>query len=641
MNVTVGSKRFLTNKVDRSVTGLIAQQQCVGPLHTPLSNFGLFAQSYYKYNGYYRGCATSIGTQPIVGLLDPKALVQKSVAEMLTNLVWVVIEKFENIRCSANWMWAIPNKDAREGYKMYSAVKELNSVLIQLQIAIDGGKDSLSMAVNHNDKLVKSPGTLVLSSYVDCPDVYKKVSPDLKSNCSTLLFVDLSEGNMSMGGSMAQQYSNCCGRPPYIRNMDKLKQMFLLIQELIKNDMILSGHDKSDGGLIVTLLEMAFAGNVGLEINIPDFVQHDDIIKFLFNEEIGVVIECVSSNVSTILEIFSKKNIDVYPIAETCSGNKAIITHNKQTIFENTMTSVRETWEFCSYDLEKDQCNKDCVEAEKEIYGKMDIPTYKLALLDTLVIPERQYWVGILREEGTNSERELAAAFYQAGFNVIDINTHDLINGNITLEKLNGIGFAGGFSFSDVLGSAKGWYNVIQHNQKIKKQFDDFYARDDTFSIGICNGCQLMGHLGWVKAKLLKNTSGRFESRFSTVRVTNSDNIFLKGLDDLVFGIWVAHGEGRFDNIEIERENICVRYTDFQGIPTEQYPHNPNGSYKGTAAVSSSNHRHLAIMPHPERTFLKWQIPWSNIKLENDYSPWFRLFVNARKWCDTNQKIIK
>ena len=681
-NGTVGSKRFLTNKVDRSVTGLIAQQQCVGPLHTPLSNFGLFCQSYFPdKNGNFKGCATSIGSQPIVGLFDPISLVHKSIAEMLTNLMWVVIEDFEHIKCSANWMWPIPNKDSKEGYKMYIATKELNKILIELGIAIDGGKDSLSMAVNHKNRLIKSPGTLVLSSYVDCPNIYNKVSPDLKSNNSTLLFIDLSKGYMNMAGSIAQEYlpvfysKSKSTNPPLIRDIKKLKTLFLVIQQLIKDDLILSGHDKSDGGLLVTLLEMAFAGNRGLDIILPYGIDKDNTIEFLFNEEVGVVIECLEGNKQLILDICDKHKLTVNEIAKTHSNNNITIESHwltnyykkemknindsitysfstkENNILNNKMTILRSFWEYCSYDLEKDQCKLTCVEQENKIYQEMKIPEYNLTfdnLIDFTDLPfnnlnKRKYTVGIIREEGTNSERELAAAFYHAGFNVVDINTYDLINETISLKDLNGIGFAGGFSYSDVLGSGKGWYNIINYNKKIREQFNNFYKREDTFSIGICNGCQLMSHLGWVSCKLEQNTSKRFESRFSTVKInntntnskTNSNSIFLKNMEDLVFGIWVAHGEGRFIDIK-DDNNIAIQYVDFNNKPTLSYPHNPNGSYKGTAAVSSNNGRHLAIMPHPERTFLRYQVPWSNIELAGDYSPWFQIFINARKWVETN-----
>lgn len=632
-NIAVGSKRFLTNKVDRSVTGLIAQQQCVGPLHTPLSNFGLISQSHFKdKSGYFRGCATSIGCQPLAGLSSPKSLSHKSVAEMLTNLMWVVIEDFGNIKCSANWMWPSPNTDPKEGYKMYMAVKELSDLLIDLGIAIDGGKDSLSMAVKFKNEMVKSPGTLVLTSYVDCPNIYEKVTPDIKSNNSILLFVDLSEKHLAMGGSILEHVYDFHDESPLIRDIDKLKTTFIIVQNLIKNKLIISGHDKSDGGLIVTLLEMAFSGNKGLEMAIPNSKKNDiDYInRFLFNEEIGVVLECLDKNQDKIIEMFQSRDIKTFQIAKTVGNNKISIKYRNQIIYENSMTKLRWFWESSSYNLEKKQCELKCVEKEKLVYQNYNIPYYFVPFRQNWVIPKRKFTVGILREEGTNSEKELASAFYHAGFNVVDINTFDLLNDRITLDKLNGIGFAGGFSFSDVLGSGKGWYNVIRFNDKIKKQFDNFYERKDTFSIGICNGCQLMSYLGWVEGNLVDNNSGRFESRFSTLKVTCSKNIFLKNMDNLVFGMWVAHGEGKF----IKPKNTCLQYVDFNNNPTEEYPYNPNGSHEGTAAVGSNNNRHLAIMPHPERSFLKWQIPWSDVKINTDFSPWFKMFLNVRNWLE-------
>ena len=620
-NVAVGSKRFLTNKVDRSVTGLIAQQQCVGPLHTPLSNFGLFSQSYFKgVSGCFSGCATSIGEQPIIGLIDPIAMVQKTVAEMLTNLVWVLIDRVEKIRCSANWMWPLPHKDGKEGYKMYQAMKELNRVLITLGIAVDGGKDSLSMAVNYNDSTIKAPGSLVLSAYVTCPDISKKVTPDLKQSNTFILFIDLSDEYCRMGGSIVME-NDIYYTPPKINDILKLKKTFNVIQGLIYRDKILAGHDKSDGGLITTLIEMAISGNKGLHVEIDD---EFNILRYLFNEEIGMVIEVEQKHMAYVLNCFTNENIRCKWIGRTTPNYNFILEHKNKVLYKNSIVDLRMQWEKTSFTLEKLQCNIECVEQEMEALKETRNMEYNIpCTLPDFILTEKKYRVGIIREEGTNGYTELAAAFYYANFHVIDVHMNDIISERVNINEFHGIAFAGGFSYADVLGSAKGWYHVIKNNTNVYQQFQDFYNRENTFSIGICNGCQLMAHLGWIDGKLYENKSQRFESRFSTVRINKSDNIFLKGMEGTVFGIWVAHGEGRFVSNDT---NIPIQYVDLDHNPTEKYPYNPNGSERGIAALSSKNNRHLAIMPHPERSFLGYQVPIGGIK---EYTPWYTLFKNA------------
>ena len=691
-SITVGSKRFLTNKVDRSVTGLIAQQQCIGPLHTPLSNYGLMASGFLKTNlnsksnirqtshkmlnlsekdniydvspspNYrYTGCATSIGEQPLFGLLDPISMVHKTVAEMLTNLMFVLIDDFNDISASANWMWPCPNKDPEEGYKMNLAMKELSKVFKELDITIDGGKDSLSMAVKHDNKTVKCPGSLVLSAYASCPDIYKKVTPDLKSTSSALYFIDLSDGNFNMGGSLYSSLNNMlmCPtmNPPYVPDFSKVKKTFNLIQKLISRDMILSGHDKSDGGLITTLIEMSISSNIGLEINLNEDITQGRSIEYLFNEDIGLVIEvdagsdvrCLDKFGLSILDLLKTLNINAYEIAKTVVTKDVTLKTNNITFYKEDIHKLRSIWETPSYELEKHQCNKELVKIEKEFYSNLasyQSPKWSMTFRHINFISDvsKTYNVGIIREEGSNSDKEMASAFYLANHSVTDINMNDMIENPNLLDQYNVIVFVGGFSFADVLGSATGWYSVIKNNSNISKQFEKYFNREDTYSLGICNGCQLMVKLGWLGPgiSMAKNDSGRFESRFSNVRVSESNSLFLKPLTDLEFGIWVAHGEGKFV-IEPEimdklnRENrIPMRYIDNYGQIADEktYPFNPNGSKNGVASILSENHRHLAMMPHPERSFMIWQIPYlpneikSRLKKwDNGYTPWFNMFT--------------
>jgi len=699
--LSVGSKRFLTNKVDRSVTGLIAQQQCTGPLQLTVSNVAVISQSHFGLTG----AALSIGEQPIKGLLDLAAMARMCVGEALTNIVWAKISALEDIKCSGNWMWAA--KLPGEGARLYDAAIALGNILTELGIAIDGGKDSLSMAAQvfgeRGTETVKSPGTLVISAYSGCPDITKAVTPDIKKpDQSKLLYIDLGEGKNRLGASaLAHVYNQLGSEPPDVNDTDLLKRTFKTIQLLISEDLILSGHDRSDGGLITTLLEMAFAGNCGIEINLKIEKAEgrrqkykNNAIKALFSEELGLVMEYLPENEETISEMLKKESIPFKiigrtlkektvkisirdlpagrqgPQSETClpagrSANTIIPNSQILTVLDEDMRVLRDIWEETSYQLEKLQANPDCAEEERKNNFNRKSPQYTLTFNPE---PPREMigdWgleigkktnsqplkVAIIREEGSNSDREMTSAFYHAGFEPWDVTMTDFLEDRVKLADFKGIAFVGGFSYADVLDSAKGWAGVIRFNKRIWEEFQNFYNRKDTFSLGVCNGCQLLALLGWVpwqgisnelQPRFIQNKSGRFESRFSTVKILPSPSIMLKGMEGSVFGIWVAHGEGRayfpdkkiLDRIK-EGGLAPVRYVDDNNNCTIQYPFNPNGSAEGIASLCSLDGRHLAIMPHPERTFLKWQWPWMPEAWRNDLktSPWLKLFQNARQWC--------
>ena len=627
--LSVGSKRFLTNKVDRSVTGLVAQQQCVGPYHTPLSNVAVVAQSHYNTVGM----ATAIGEQPIKGLISPSAMARMSVGEMLTNLVWCKITKFSDIKCSGNWMW--PGKDKFEGFHLYKAVKAFSNVITELGLGIDGGKDSLSMVVKSKDKLVKSPGSLVVSGYAPCSNINKIITPDMKDIDSDLVYIDLGCGKYRMGGSsLAHVFKEVGDISPDIISPSQLERTFTLIQGLIDDGLILSGHDRSDGGLITTILEMCMAGDKGAVVNIESDV---NLISYMFAEELGMVLE-----VNCFKDVRDKfGDIPVYHIGKTISTKEVRVIFNNVLVFNDELPYIRTNWESTNYQLELLQSNKDC--ANKEMFNLGKIPTsicnskIKQRLNDFKKDGGR-YNVAIIREEGSNGDREMAAAFEMAGFIVWDVTMDDLKNTPDLLDKFSGIAFVGGFSYSDVFGAAKGWHASIKYNQSIKKQFKRFYDRKDTFSIGVCNGCQLMSRLGWVRnSKFAENTSGKFESRFSYVKIKRSNAVMLKDMEDSVLGVWVAHKEGK---CEIDRYDIntCINYVDENNNDTEEYPFNPNGSVDGITGLCSDDGRHLAMMPHPERCFLKWQLPYvdKDVNSLQKYSPWFLMFVNAYEWCKNN-----
>jgi phosphoribosylformylglycinamidine synthase len=647
--LAVGSKRFLTNKVDRSVTGLIAQQQCCGPLQATVADVAVIAQSHFGLSG----AATAIGEQPIKMLLDPAAGARMAVGEALTNLVWARVDGLEGVKCSANWMWA--PKLPGEGAALYDAACAMRDAMISLGIAVDGGKDSLSMATRVGDETVKSPRELVISVYGAMEDITRVVTPDIKkAGGSTLLFIDLAQGQNRLGGSaLAQTLKQTGDAAPDMENPDLVKRAFHAVQECLDKGLILAGHDRSDGGLIVTLLEMAFAGNCGLDIAL---VGDESLMAHLFSEELGLVVECSSENIREVEILFGARGVPFAAVARTTTTREIRLQFNGDTVLAERMQELRQDWEETSYQLERLQMNPACAAEEKENIYERQGPRYTLSFSpqetpQDILEKSGKPRVAILRDEGSNSDREMTSAFYAAGFEPWDVAMTDLLEERITLDDFRGLAAVGGFSYADVPESAKGWAATILFNERLRKMFAEFYARPDTFSLGICNGCQLFALLGWVpwqgiepaeQPRFVRNVSGRFESRWSTVRVLESRALMLQGMENLTFGIHVAHGEGRLQFPDktiqekvLEQRLAVLAYVDDAGMVTEQYPFNPNGSPGGLTGICSEDGRHLAMMPHPERTFLKWQAHWlpEEMKKELAASPWLRMFQNAYSWC--------
>ena len=653
-NLAVGSKRFLTNKVDRSVTGLIARQQCCGPLQLTVGDVAVIAQSHFGLTG----AATSIGEQPIKMLVNPKAGARMAVGEALTNIVWAQISGLEDIKCSANWMWA--PKLPGEGAALYDAACAMRDLMIQLGIAVDGGKDSLSMATRVGDEIVKSPRELVISAYATVPDITKVVTPDIKNpGHSQLVFIDISKRRARLGGSaLAQVYGQVGNESPDVDDPEMLKRAFHAIQKLLSENFILAGHDISDGGIITTFLEMAFAGNCGLRIRMDGPWSP---VERLFAEELGVVIECRSVDVRKVVEILDSFGLRSESIGETTEEKNIRVTYNSHKVLESKMCALREEWEETSYQIERLQMNSRCADEERKNIFDRKGPNYIIpfkprptpaALLEAKDKPE----VAILREEGSNGDREMTSAFYQAGFRPWDVTMNDLISGRVTLGRFRGLVAVGGFSYADVSESAKGWAAAIRFNERLRRMFDEFYRRPDTFSLGVCNGCQLFALLGWVpwlgiaddrQPRFVQNGSGRFESRWVTVKILESPAIMFKGMVDSTLGIWVAHGEGRLhfpdptliDEV-MAKKLVPVVFVDDEGRVdgkiSQSYPFNPNGSPFGMTGLCTSDGRHLAMMPHPERSFLKWQWAWLPGYLNDGIkeSPWIQIFQNAREWCE-------
>jgi phosphoribosylformylglycinamidine synthase len=657
--VSVGSKKFLTNKVDRSVTGLVAQQQCVGPLQLPLADVAVIAQSHFpSESGKYTGAATAIGEQPIKGLIDPAAMARMTVGEALTNIVWASVSELRDIKCSGNWMWAA--KLDGEGAELYDAAVALCDVLVELGIGIDGGKDSLSMAALapigpdlDEDETVKSPGTLVISAYVTCPDITKTVTPDFKDEEHHIFLVDLSDGRGRLGGSaLAQVFGQVGDESPDMESADLISRAFNVTQRLIDDRAIAAGHDRSDGGLLTTLLEMGFAGDRGFTV---DLDPTGDIWSTLFSEELGLVLAVEPDLAERVREAYSKAGVACHLLGFTTGGPDVVVRIDGETVLEDDIKGLRQTWEATSHQLERLQANVDCVEEEYTALPTRQTPPYILTFEPAETAPGlptgARPRVAILREEGSNGDREMTSAFYEAGFETWDVTMSDLAVGRASLETFQGVVFVGGFSYADVLDSAKGWAGVIRYNERVLDQFTSFRARSDTFSLGVCNGCQLMALLGWVndenlddtrRPRFIHNVSGRFESRFSTVQIQNSRAMMLDGMAGSTLGVWVAHGEGRAyfpdsDVLESSEANqlIPLRYVDDSANATEVYPHNPNGSTNGIAGLCSADGRHLVMMPHPERAFRTWQWGWLPPGWEKlEASPWLRMFQNARTWCD-------
>ncbi len=654
--LSVGSKRFLTCKVDRSVTGLIARQQCCGPVQLTVSDVAVVAQSHFGLTGG----AIAIGEQPIKMLVNPRAGARMAVGEAITNVMFARISALKDVKCSGNWMWAA--KLPGEASRLYDAAIATRDIMISLGIAIDGGKDSLSMAAKVANEIVKSPGELVVSAYATMPDVTKVITPDFKKpGKSEIWLIDLGNKKCRLGGSALAQTLNQIGNDsPDVEDPLLLKRCFSAIQEMIDKKTILSGHDRSDGGLVTAFLEMAFSGNCGLEISQP--ISGIDPISFYFNEELGLVLEIDKKEVGRFLVMIKKYKLEriAYRLGKTAVKPEIKIKSANKIILSDKMEDLRQTWEETSYQLNRLQTNKKYADEEKKNIYRFESPKYKInytpkntprEILNKANKPK----VAIIREEGSNGDREMTSAFFTAGFEPWDVMMTDLLEGRADLQDFRGVVFVGGFSYADVFGSAKGWASTIRFSGKLKKMFDDFYNRPDTFSLGVCNGCQLMGLLGWVpwrgitddkQPRFVRNKSKRFESRWVSVKIQRSPSMMLKGMEDSVLGIWVAHGEGQLSFLDksilkdmLKKKLAAIHFVDDKNNFTEKYPFNPNGSPLGITGVCSPDGRHLAMMPHPERAFLKWQWSWmpSELKDKLEASPWLKMFQNAFEWCEENK----
>lgn len=644
----VACKDWLTNKVDRSVTGKIARQQCQGEIQLPLSDCGVVA---LDYRGK-RGIATALGHAPQAGLASPEAGSVLSVAESLTNIVWAPLEDgLEGVSLSANWMWpcrAQKGEDAR----LYAAVEALSDFCCSLHINVPTGKDSLSLTQKYpNGEKIISPGTVIVSAGGEVEDVKKVVSPVLVNDKnSSLYYIDFSFDDQRLGGSaFAQSLGKVGSDVPTVKNPEYFADCFEAIQTLINKGWVMAGHDISAGGLITTLLEMTFANQQGgIHVNLYD-VSGEDVVKNLFAENPGVVIQVSDLHKHALREYLESEGIGYAKIGYPTPKERKIVVKKNEWRHEFDIDALREAWYQTSYELDKRQSMNGMADQRHRNYKEQPL---QLRFNDAFTGKLSQYQLNadrrtpsgiraaIIREKGTNGEREMAYALYLAGFDVKDVMMTDLISGRETLEDINLIVFCGGFSNSDVLGSAKGWAGAFLYNPKAKEALDRFYARKDTLSLGICNGCQLMVELNLInpehqqRTRMQHNDSHKFESAFLGLTIPENNSVMLGSLSGSKLGIWVAHGEGKFSLPEGEENyHIVAKYS------YDTYPGNPNGSDYGVAGICSKDGRHLAMMPHLERSIFPWQNAYYPHKRHMDeVTPWIEAFVNAREWVEKQVK---
>lgn len=627
----VACKDWLTNKVDRCVGGRVAKQQCAGPLQLPLNNVGVMALDYKGKEGI----ATSIGHSPISGLIDPSAGSKNSIAEALTNLVWAPLKNgLSSVSLSANWMW--PCKNEGEDARLYEAVTAVSDFSIALGINVPTGKDSLSMKQRYKDSEVIAPGTVIISAAANCNDITKVVEPVLQKNGGDLYYINLSGDSHKLGGSSFAQICNRIGNEaPTIKDAHSFKGIFNTIQGLIGKGKILAGHDVASGGLIVTLLEMCFADNgLGADLDLTP-IGEADTIKLLFSENASIVFQAKDTSVE---ETLAEAGIQFSKIGSVTNSPTLGIKNGGMEMGLN-IHSLRDTWYRTSYLLDQKQTANNLAKNRFDNYKNQPLnyifPTDFDGKLPARPAQGNRPKAAILREKGSNSEREMANAMYLAGFDVKDVHMTDLISGRETLEDIQFIGAVGGFSNSDVLGSAKGWAGAFKYNEKANRALNDFFARPDTLSVGICNGCQLFMELELINpehaehGKLTYNDSHKHESGFSSVVIQKNNSVMLSSLEGARLGVWISHGEGKFKLPMPKDHYHLVASYGYEG-----YPACPNGSDFNTAMLCDKTGRHLVTMPHIERSVFQWS--WAHYPegRTDEATPWLTAFVNARKWLE-------
>ena len=624
----VACKDWLTNKVDRCVGGKVAKQQCVGPLQLPLNNVGVMALDFHGKEGI----ATTIGHSPISALINPTAGSRNSIGEALSNIVFAPLKDgLKSVSLSANWMWACKNEG--EDARLYEAVKACSDFAIELGINIPTGKDSLSMKQKYPNDEVIAPGTVIISAAGNCSNITKVVEPVLQKNGGSIYYINFSQDEFKLGGSSFAQTQNKIGNDtPTIKDSGFFKNAFNTIQNLIKERQIVAGHDIGSGGLITTLLEMCFADvNLGAKIDLSSF-EEKDLVKILFSENIALVLQAKDD--TTFETTLNTNNIEFFKIGSVTSSTIVALGH---LTFD--VPTLRDIWFKTSFLLDQKQSKNNKADERFRNYKNQPLhylfPANFTGKKPEIDNSKPRPKAAIIREKGSNSEREMANALYIAGFDVKDIHMTDLISGRENLEDVQFVGVVGGFSNSDVLGSAKGWAGAFKYNEKANQSLKNFFKREDTLSVGICNGCQLFMELEIIHpehkihGKMLHNDSQKHESIFTSVKIYENNSVMLKTLAGSTLGVWVSHGEGKYQLPEAENQyNIVAKYA------YEGYPANPNGSGYNTAMMCDKTGRHLVMMPHIERSTFPWNWAYYPADKKDEVSPWIEAFVNARLWLD-------
>jgi phosphoribosylformylglycinamidine synthase len=648
----VAEKTFLITIGDRSVTGLVARDQMVGPWQVPVANCAVTAASYDTYHGE----AMSMGERTPVALLDFGASARLAVGESLTNIAATEIGDIKHIKLSANWM--SPAGHPGEDAGLYEAVKAVGEELCPaLGLTIPVGKDSMSMKTKWEDdgeqKEVTSPLSLIITAFARVEDVRKTVTPQLRTDKgdSSLILIDLGNGKNRLGATaLAQVYKQLGDKPADVDSAEQLKGFYDAVQDLVKDDKLVAYHDKGDGGLLATLAEMAFAGHCGVQADIAAL--GDDVLAALFNEELGAVVQVLNSDIEAVQATLAQ-----YGLAE-CShvigaveqSDKLVVKSGEEVVVDRSRTELRTIWAETTHKMQALRDNPACADQEFEAKKNDADPGLNVKLSfdvhEDIAAPYiatgAKPKMAILREQGVNSHVEMAAAFDRAGFEATDIHMSDILTGQAVLDEYNGLVACGGFSYGDVLGAGEGWAKSILFNAQARDQFEAFFKREDTFSLGVCNGCQMLSNLHelipgadlW--PRFVRNESERFEARFSLVEVQKSDSVFFNGMEGSRMPIAVSHGEGRVEVRDdahlaaIEASGtVAVRYVDNMGNPTQQYPNNPNGSPNAITGLTTKDGRVTIMMPHPERVFRTVANSWAPDSWGED-SAWMRMFRNAR-----------
>ncbi len=652
---SVANKSFLITIGDRSVTGMVTRDQMVGPWQVPVADVAVTTSSYESYCGE----AMAMGERTPLALLDGPASARMAIAESITNIMAAPIAKISDIKLSANWM--APAGHAGEDANLYDTVKTVGmEICPQLGLTIPVGKDSMSMKTvwrdGTEDKSVTAPLSLIITAFTPVTDVRKTLTPQIRTDIDDtgLLLIDLGFGKNRMGGSaLAQTCKQIGDVPPDLDDASQLAAFFEVFQQLNQQGKIIAWHDRSDGGLFACLSEMAFAGHCGLDIQLDSMLREtdSDILSLLFSEELGGVIQIRCDDLDQVEAMFEQAGLSacLHELGKIHDEDQITINNNGIPVFSASRESLQQAWSETSYQLQKLRDNPQCAEQEFESIKQNDsglTASLRFDINDDIAAPFINTGIrpniAILREQGVNGQVEMAAAFDRAGFNAVDVHMSDIINGKVNFEDYKGLVACGGFSYGDVLGAGEGWAKSILFNSKARDVFESYFNRDDTFSLGVCNGCQMMANLKslipgaqqW--PHFVRNNSEQFEGRFSLVEVMESASVLMQGMAGSYMPIAVAHGEGRAeykDQAQLDSAPAIMRYVDHHAQATENYPLNPNGSPLGLTGFCSDDGRATIMMPHPERVFRTVQHSWHPDEWQED-SPWMRMFRNARVFTD-------